>query len=135
MAIRRILRDRHRGGAAAGSLLESPRDSQAFVHETAATMPETRHNRPSPAQAQAEATRLWRLAGMGGTMASEILAGALIGFLLDKLFKTAPTLLIGFTAGGVVIGLVTFLRSALRETKRDVARIHERDAAGGRDAP
>jgi F0F1-type ATP synthase assembly protein I len=98
-------------------------------------MPEARHNRPSPAQAQAETTRLWRLAGMGGTMASEILAGTLIGFLLDKLFATAPTLLIAFTAGGVVVGLVTFVRSALRETKRDVARIHERDAAGRRDAP
>jgi F0F1-type ATP synthase assembly protein I len=97
-------------------------------------MPETRHNPPSPAEARAESNRLWRLAGMGGTLASEILAGALIGFLLDKLFKTDPTLLIAFTAGGVVVGLVTFLRSALRETKRDVARLHDRDA-GRRDAP
>ena len=65
-----------------------------------------------------ETARLWRLAGLGGTMASEIIAGALLGWVLDRVFGTKPTLLIVCTILGVVVGLATFIRSALIETRR-----------------
>jgi len=68
--------------------------------------------------AERERERLWRLAGMGATMTSEILAGAAIGWLLDGMFGTGPTILIVGTILGVVIGLGSFIRMALRETRR-----------------
>lgn len=76
--------------------------------------------------AEQERRRLWRLAGMGGTLASEILAAALIGWGLDALFGTKPTLLIICTILGVVVGMGTFLRTALQENRkstRDAAEI------------
>ena len=63
-----------------------------------------------------ETERLWRLAGLGGTMASEIIAGTLIGWVLDRVFHTKPTLLIVGSSLGVVVGLTTFIRRAMIET-------------------
>ena len=78
----------------------------------------------------AESRRLWRLAGMGGTLTSEILAGTLIGWGLDTLFDTGPTLLIILTIGGVVVGMTTFIRTATRESRRAA-----QEAAGIRPVP
>jgi len=75
--------------------------------------------RPDPrSAAEQESQRLWRLAGMGGTLASEILGGALIGWLLDLFFGTKPTLLIVFTMIGLIVGMTTFIRSALKQQAR-----------------
>jgi F0F1-type ATP synthase assembly protein I len=75
------------------------------------------HHAPSLRERdEVERQRLWRLAGMGGTLATEVAAGALVGWLLDKLFKTAPVLLVVCTLGGVVVGMTTFIRRAMRET-------------------
>ncbi|MBT8484485.1 MAG: AtpZ/AtpI family protein [Phycisphaerae bacterium] len=74
---------------------------------------------PSPrskSNADAESRRLWRLAGMGGTLASEILAGTLLGWLIDKFFGTGPTWMIVLTVAGVIVGMATFIRSALKES-------------------
>ena len=71
-----------------------------------------------PRSSAGESERLWRLAGLGGTMASEIAAGTLIGWGLDRLFGTRPTLLIIGSILGVVVGLVTFTRKAMVETRR-----------------
>lgn len=67
---------------------------------------------------EAERQRLWRLTGMGGTLATEVLAGAAIGWFLDRLFGTKPTLLVVFTVAGVVFGMTTFIRRAQRESHR-----------------
>ena len=67
---------------------------------------------------EAERQRLWRLTGMGGTLATEVMAGAAIGWFLDRLFKTKPTLLIVFTVVGVVFGMIMFIRRAQRESHR-----------------
>ncbi len=86
--------------------------------------------------AEAESQRLWRLAGMGVTMTSEILAGTLIGWLLDRVLGTDPTLLIVGTVAGIVVGLATFLRRAMAESRqagRDAARIARRLDGGGGD--
>jgi F0F1-type ATP synthase assembly protein I len=79
-----------------------------------------------PRDGDQESRRLWRLAGMGATMASEIAAGALIGWLLDRLFGTAPTLIVVCTIAGVVVGMTGFLRRAIVESRaagREAARI------------
>ena len=79
-----------------------------------------------PRSSDVESQRLWRLAGLGGTMASEIIAGTLIGWVLDRVFGTKPTLLIVGAIVGVVVGLATFIRSAMIETRRaarDASRI------------
>jgi len=67
---------------------------------------------------EAERQRLWRLTGMGGTLATEVLAGAAIGWLLDRLFGTKPTFIVVCTVLGVVIGMVTFIRRASREVHK-----------------
>ncbi len=86
--------------------------------------------------AEAESQRLWRLAGMGVTMTSEILAGTLIGWGLDRVLGTDPTLLIVGTVAGMAIGLTTFFRRAMAESRqagRDAARIARRLDGGGGD--
>jgi len=83
--------------------------------------------------AEAESRRLWRLASMGGTMASEILAGTLIGWGIDAIFDTKPTWIVIMTIAGVFVGMVTFVRSALKESRkagltgRNVAARHHHD--------
>jgi F0F1-type ATP synthase assembly protein I len=97
---------------------------------------------PSPNTAQAESKRLWRLASMGGTMASEILAGTLIGWGIDAIFDTKPTWIIIMTIAGVLVGMVTFIRSAMKESRqagrtgREVAaRHHHHEAESDDDDP
>ncbi len=56
---------------------------------------------------------LWKVSGLGMTMLSEVLGGALIGFCLDYLFKTTPVLLVVFSLLGLVVALTGFIRAAL----------------------
>ena len=62
---------------------------------------------------------------MGGTLASEILAGALIGWLLDALFGTKPILLIVMTIAGVLAHGRLAVRGARREAS--LVLVHRRD--------
>lgn len=56
---------------------------------------------------------LARLTGMGTEFLSAILAGGLIGWLIDRWLASAPTgLVIGLIAG-IVVGGVIFVRHAL----------------------
>ena len=79
---------------------------------------------------------IWRLSGLGIELASPLLAGMLIGWLLDKWFGTKPTLLIVFSIAGLVVGMVDFIRSALR-AQRDAAinasRQHSKNASPSTD--
>jgi F0F1-type ATP synthase assembly protein I len=58
---------------------------------------------------------------MGWTLVSQILAGALIGWGLDYLFKTKPTILIIGIIAGVAIGMLNFIRSAVRAGREATA--------------
>ncbi len=55
---------------------------------------------------------------MGIELASHILAGLLIGWLLDKWLGTEPVWLIVGTITGVVVGMTDFIRAALKAQKR-----------------
>ena len=82
----------------------------------------------------AESARLWKLAGLGMTMTSEVIGGAIVGWGLDALFGTSPVLLITFTVLGVGVGMVGFIRSAVGASGA-AGREATRRVAEGRAAP
>lgn len=66
----------------------------------------------------ADSGQLWRLAGMGWTLASEIIAGVLIGWAVDHFSgRTAPWGVVVGAIAGVTVGMTTFFRSALRANR------------------
>lgn len=77
------------------------------------TAPAGRRDRSAHGSDDEYSAGLWRLAGLGMTMTSEILGGALLGWVLDYLFGTKPVLLVVFTVLGVAVGMIGFIRSAI----------------------
>ena len=55
---------------------------------------------------------------IGLVFPSSIAVGFLMGYFLDKLFKTDPYLMIIFTLYGVAAGFVNFIRMAKRDERR-----------------
>jgi F0F1-type ATP synthase assembly protein I len=76
------------------------------------------------------ASRLWRLSGIGFTLASEIVAGALMGWGLvwvlgqfDESWSTHTKLFIAVGAiCGIVVGLYSFIKSSLRAVRENSPR-------------
>ncbi|MCH2141023.1 MAG: AtpZ/AtpI family protein [Phycisphaerales bacterium] len=69
-------------------------------------------------QSAEDRNRLWRLSSMGFTLATEVAAGALIGWLADWVFGFEKTFIIVGALGGVIFGLTGFIRAALAENRR-----------------
>ena len=61
--------------------------------------------------------RLWKLSAMGFTMASEILAGLVLGWLVDKWVGTDKIFLIIGTVMGIIVGMTSFIRTALKASQ------------------
>ncbi|MBU3684013.1 MAG: AtpZ/AtpI family protein [Phycisphaerales bacterium] len=78
---------------------------------------------PDRAQQRAETSIGWRMAGLGMQTSSEVVAGALIGWAVDRWLGSSPTgLLIGGIAG-IAVGLTTLIRGAMRANRElDAAR-------------
>lgn len=79
---------------------------------------------------------LARLAGMGTEFLSAILAGGLIGWLIDRWLGSAPTGLVIGLILGIIVGGVTFIRHALaanRAASDAYARSHPGGAPGPKD--
>ena len=76
------------------------------------------HNDSSSADST---TGLWKLSAMGFTMACEILAGLLLGWLVDYWTGTEKVFLVIGTIMGVIVGMTGFLRAALK-ANRDATR-------------
>jgi F0F1-type ATP synthase assembly protein I len=74
--------------------------------------------RPGSRSSSDDPSPLWRLSGMGFELASYIVAGLLLGWGLDALFKTYPTILIIGVIAGTIVGMVEFIRSAIRAQQR-----------------
>jgi F0F1-type ATP synthase assembly protein I len=92
------------------------------------------HRSRASAAAEAESRRLWRLAALGGSSATEVAAGALLGWGLDAWLGTGPKLVIIGTLVGLLVGTITFVRSAAvasREARREAERVaaHLRETA------
>jgi hypothetical protein len=55
----------------------------------------------------------WRMGGLGMEVASEVAAGALLGWAFDTWRGTAPTGLLVGSIAGIVVGLWTLIRRGL----------------------
>jgi len=78
-------------------------------------------DQPSP---QAEsATGLWKLSAMGFTMACEIVAGLLLGWLVDRWTGTDKVFLIIGTIMGIIVGMTSFIRTAMKANKASSRRM------------
>ncbi|MCH2162997.1 MAG: AtpZ/AtpI family protein [Phycisphaerales bacterium] len=60
---------------------------------------------------------LWKLSAMGFTMACEILAGLLPGWLVDSWAGTDRIFLVIGTIMGVIVGMTGFIRTALKASR------------------
>lgn len=73
----------------------------------------------------------WRMAGLGMEVASQVMAGALLGWLFDLWRGTAPNGLVWGGVIGIVVGLYSMIRGALRMNHQlDEARRRRHRAAG-----
>lgn len=74
---------------------------------------------------------------MGVELASHIVAGLLLGMLLDYWLNTGPVLLIAGTIAGVVVGMAEFIRTALKAQKqymrKDPPAAEKDEPKGGKD--
>ena len=57
--------------------------------------------------------RLWRLSAMGFTLTTEVVAGALLGWLADWGFGFERTWVVVGAVAGVLVGMTGFIRAAL----------------------
>ena len=78
--------------------------------------------RRSQSTGQSESQRLWRLSGMGLELASHIVAGLLIGWLIDRWLDTSPIWLTVGMIAGLVVGMAEFIRSALKAVRQSSPR-------------
>lgn len=85
-----------------------------------------------------QSSALWRASGMGMELTGAILGGALFGWLADKWLNSAPKGLIIGLIIGVIGGGATFIRSAMRMSRRAAADYRRHKAERGSadaDAP
>ena len=69
-----------------------------------------------------DSAALWRLSGMGFVLLSEVLAGVVLGWLLDWWLGTSPIFLIIGALLGVTIALTNFIRQAMKVGRRSARR-------------
>lgn len=82
-----------------------------------------------------QSNTLWRASGLGLELAGSILAGTFFGWLVDKWLDSAPWGVLIGTILGIVVGGISFTRSALKlnreaqeEYRRQKAERRRQDA-------
>ena len=78
---------------------------------------------------QENKTKLWGLTGMGITFASEVLAGALIGWGIDFYVKTSPWGLLSGCFLGILIAGINFFKNAKTALKHQKKATEEHNNA------
>ena len=73
--------------------------------------------RPSGSRERRENSIGWRMAGLGMQTSSEVVAGALVGWVIDRWAGTSPTWLLVGGIAGIVVGLSTLIRGAMRANR------------------
>src|SRR5690554_6269635 len=69
----------------------------------------------SPGGGTTEETRLlWRLAGMGFQFGTEIIAGVLLGWFVDRTFGTNPWGVMIGSLAGIAVATLDMVRKAMR---------------------
>jgi ATP synthase protein I len=61
-----------------------------------------------------ETRMLWRLAGMGFQFGTEIIAGVLLGWFVDRMWGTAPWGVVIGAIAGILVAMMHLLRQAMR---------------------
>ena len=72
----------------------------------------------------------WRMGGLGMEVATQVGAGALLGWLFDRWRGTAPTGLLVGAVIGIVVALWSLIRGGLK-LNRDLDRETARRRSGG----
>ena len=72
----------------------------------------------SPQKPDADLASSMRMAGLIWQSISEVAAGAIIGWLLDLAFDTDKVFLLICGLLGIVVGMTTFIRTAMQESRR-----------------
>ena len=67
-----------------------------------------------------------RMAGLIWQSIIEVAAGALIGWLLDMAFDTEKIFLLIGGLMGIVVGMTTFIRTAMQESRRQARMAQKR---------
>lgn len=62
--------------------------------------------------------RMFRLMGMGWTLVTEVAAGLLLGWGVDWIFGYDKVFLIVGAIVGLLVGMFSFIRSAMAENRR-----------------
>jgi F0F1-type ATP synthase assembly protein I len=90
-------------------------------------MEQSNRPRDSRARRERETSIGWRMAGLGMQTSSEVIAGAAVGWAIDRWTGSAPVgLLVGGVAG-IAVGLTTLIRGAMRANRElDEARAASR---------
>ena len=73
--------------------------------------------RPSGSRERRENSIGWRMAGLGMQTSSEVVAGAGLGWVIDRWAGTSPTWLLVGGIAGIVVGLSTLIRGAMRANR------------------
>ena len=71
----------------------------------------------------------WRMGGLGMEVAAQVAAGALLGWLFDRWRGTDPTGLLVGSVIGIVVGLWSLIRGALK-LNRELERRHPTTGRG-----
>ena len=87
--------------------------------------------KPEQDQMEGEIRIGWRMGGLGMEVASEVLAGVLLGWLFDKWRGTAPTGLLTGAVLGILVAMWTLIHGALKLNKL----LDERYPTTGRGKP
>ena len=71
-------------------------------------------------------SQLWKLSGLGVEFASQVVAGLLLGLFIDHQFGTRPRWILIGTVAGLLVGMSTMLRSAIKANKRALEETRKR---------
>ena len=71
----------------------------------------------------------WRMGGLGMEVAAQVAAGALLGWLFDRLRGSGQTGLLVGSVIGIVVGLWSLIRGALK-LNRELERRHPTSGRG-----
>ena len=89
--------------------------------------------RPRGSRERRENSIGWRMAGLAMQTSSEVIAGALIGWVVDRYFQTGRKGLLVGAICGIIVGLSSLIRGAVRANSEfDAPRRGADEQPGGR---
>ena len=75
---------------------------------------------------RAEQAKMLRLLGVGITFGGELIAGLIVGWLLESWLDTGHIFLISGRVAGLIVGTVGFFRSAMKANRQAAKSVQKR---------